>query len=108
MQHVRMATMLVLGLVSLLPVKSLAQSPGSSYVYIIPFVTTENNSRSNLGLNGYILDSIVKGVNPSANVLVQLYDPQGKLAGSGNYVVQPNQLVQVNNQLDILSPYNLQ
>ena len=102
MQHVRLAGMLVLGLASLFPVKSLAQAPGSSYVYIIPYVTTENNSRSNLGLNGYILDSIVKGPNPGANVLVQLYDPQGKLAGSGNYVVQPNQLVQVNNVIAAL------
>ncbi len=106
MQHVRLAGMLVLCLAGLLPVNSLAQppgqAPGSSYVYIIPYVTTENNSRSNLGLNGYILDSIAKGPNPSANVLVQLYDPQGNLAGSGNYVVQPNQLIQVNNVISAL------
>jgi hypothetical protein len=102
MKLARLAGLVVLFLGGLLRVELLAQSPGSSYVYIIPYVTTENNSRSNLGLNGYILDSIVKGVNPSANVQVQLYDQQGNQAGSGTYVVQPNQLVQVNNVISAL------
>ena len=102
MQYLRLAGMVVLCLVSLLPVESLAQFTGSSYVYIIPYVTTENNTRTNLGLNGYILSSIVKGVNPSANVQVELYDQQGNLAGTGNYVVQPNELRQVSSVISAL------
>ena len=103
MQPVRLVGMVALFLVSLFSVKSPAQSStGFSYAYIIPYVTSENNTRTNLGLNGYIRGSIVKGENPSVNVLVEMYDPQGKLAGSGNYVVQLNQLIQVNNVISAL------
>ncbi|MFN8007372.1 MAG: hypothetical protein U0V70_10175 [Terriglobia bacterium] len=103
MKQAWLAVWALLCLVPLLPLELLAQaSTGDSYTYIIPFVTAENNSRSNLGLNGYIRDSIVKGANPSANVHVELDDPQGNVAGSGNYVVQPNQLVQINNVISAL------
>ncbi len=79
-----------------------AQTSGFSYSYVIPFVTSENNTRTNLGLNGYNQISWVKGVNPIASVRVRLFDQQGQLAGSGNYSVQPNQLVQINNIISAL------
>jgi hypothetical protein len=73
-----------------------AASTGDSYVNIIPYVTTENNTRTNLGLNNYSLDSVVNGLSPVANVLIGMFDPQGNLAGQGTKTVQSNQMLQTN------------
>ena len=81
---------------------------GASYVVIIPYVTAENGSRSNLGLNNYSLVSFVHGINPTASVSVFLFDQQGNTRRSGNYEVRPNELLQINdvvNQLpNIIDP----
>ncbi len=74
-----------------------AASSGDSYVSIVTYVTTENNTRSNLGLNNFTTDSVVKGPSPAANVSIGLFNPQGNLAGQGTKVVQSNQMLQVNN-----------
>jgi hypothetical protein len=73
-----------------------AASEGDSYVNIIPYVTTENNTRTNLGLNNYSLDSVVSGLSPAANVLIGMFDPQGNLTGQGTKTVQSNQMLQTN------------
>jgi hypothetical protein len=84
-----------------LQIEALAQisAEGSSYVSIIPYVTSENNSRTNLGLNNYGQSSLLRGTNPSAKVLIGLMDPQGNVAnrpGLGSYVVRSNELLQIN------------
>ena len=73
-----------------------AASTGDSYVNIIPYVTTENNTRTNLGLNNFSTDSVVNGVSPFANVSIGMFDPKGNLAGSNAKTVQSNQMLQVN------------
>jgi len=75
---------------------------GSSYVAIIPFVTKENGSRSNLGLNSFSQVSFVHGIHPSASVSVFLFDQQGNVRRSGNYTVQPNELLQINDVINQL------
>ena len=80
-----------------------ASSQGSSYINILPFVTRENNSRTNVGLNNYSQDSFVNGTNPNANILIGLYDQQGNIAGAGNYVVRTHALTQIN---DVISSLN--
>ncbi len=81
---------------------------GASYVVIIPYVTVENGSRTNLGLNNYSQVSFVHGINPTASVSVFLFDQEGNTRRSGNYEVRPNELLQINdvvNQLpDITDP----
>src|SRR5262249_10551186 len=69
---------------------------GASYVAVIPYVTKENGSRSNLGLNNYSQISFVHGIHPSASVTVFLFDQQGNARRSGNYTVEPNELLQIN------------
>lgn len=73
-----------------------AASTGDSYVNIIPYVTTENNTRTNLGLNNFSADSVVNGVSPVSNVSIGMFDPQGNLSGSGAKTVLSNQMLQVN------------
>lgn len=72
-------------------------APGASYVSIIPFVAGDANTRTNLGLNNFSQDSFTKGQNPSASVSIGLFDPQGNLAGSGQFTVRANELLQRNN-----------
>ena len=59
-------------------------------------MTTENNTRTNLGLNNHSLDSVVNGLSPVANVLMGMFDPQGNLTGQGTKTVQSNQMLQTN------------
>lgn len=75
---------------------------GYSYVSLIPSVVNDLNTRTNLGLNNFSTVSLVGGPNPSANVLVQLYDIQGNLAGTGNYVVGSNAMLQILNIIPAL------
>jgi hypothetical protein len=89
-----------------LPSQSASFDDGASYVVIIPYVTAENGSRSNLGLNNYSQVSFVHGINPTASVSVYLFDQQGNTRRSGSYTVQPNELLQINdvvNQLPNIS-----
>ena len=75
---------------------------GYSYVSLIPSVVNDLNTRTNLGLNNFSTVSLDSGPNPSANVLVQLYDTQGNLAGTGNYVVSSNAMLQILNIIPAL------
>ena len=75
---------------------------GYSYVCLIPSVVNDLNTRTNLGLNNFSTDSLVSGANPSANVLVQLFDIQGNSAATGNYVVRSNELLQILNIIPAL------
>jgi hypothetical protein len=79
-----------------------ASSSGDSYVNIIPFVTRENNSRTNLGINNYSEHSFVNGTNPNAAVLIGLYDSQGTLDNADLYVVGTHQMVQINDVISAL------
>jgi hypothetical protein len=83
-----------------LPAASVAE--GASYVVIVPYVTAENGSRSNLGLNNYSRVSFVHGINPAAVVTVFLFDQQGNPRRSGGYTVQSNELLQINNVVNQL------
>jgi hypothetical protein len=77
-------------------VQSQTSAQGASYVSIIPYVAADANTRTNLGLNNFSQNSLIKGPNPTANVLVGLFDPQGNLIGTGSYQVRTNELLQVN------------
>ena len=79
-----------------------ATDEGTSFIVIIPYVTTENNSRTNLGLNNYSQISFVHGINPSASVFMYLFDREGNLRRSGSVVVQSNELVQINDIINEL------
>ena len=71
---VRLAWRAVLYLGSVHRVASLAQSISGTSCKFIPFVTTENNTRTKLGLNGYSQGFVEKEANPSANVISRLFD----------------------------------
>jgi hypothetical protein len=86
----------------LLRSKLIVGGAGYSYVSLIPFVANDLNTRTNLGLNNFSTDSLVNGPNPDANVLVVLYDIQGNLAATGNYVVHSNELLQIGNIIPAL------
>jgi hypothetical protein len=79
-----------------------ATDEGASFVVIIPYVTTENNSRTNLGLNNYSQISFAHGINPSASVFMYLFDREGNVRRSGSVVVQSNELVQINDIINEL------
>ncbi len=70
-------------------------APGASYVSIIPFVARDANTRTNVGLNNFGQNSFTKGQNPSASVLMGLFDPQGNVAGTGQFTVRTNELIQL-------------
>lgn len=69
---------------------------GSSYSLMIPFVTRENDRRTNIGLNNYSTRSMMKGDNPEADVFMVLYDRNGNVVGNGSAVVHSNQMLQIN------------
>ncbi|MCI0718733.1 MAG: hypothetical protein L0338_07120 [Acidobacteria bacterium] len=70
---------------------------GASYVSIIPYVAADSNTRTNVGLNNFSQNSLTHGQNPSTGVLIGLFDPQGNVAGSGEFTVRANELVQLDN-----------
>src|SRR6516162_4710288 len=51
-----------------------ASEAGSSYSLMIPYVTRENDRRTNIGLNNYSTRSMMKGDNPEADVSMVMYD----------------------------------
>src|SRR5437867_1759344 len=77
-----------------------AGGEGPSFVVMIPYVTTENNSRTNLGLNNYSQLSFVRGINPTATVFMYLFDREGNLRRSGSTLVQSNELVQISDVIN--------
>jgi hypothetical protein len=74
----------------------LAGSGQYSYCYFIPYVTSANNTRTNIGINNYGLRSVTKGNLPTANVRMLLFDEQGRSQGEQVVQVQSNQLYQIN------------
>ena len=56
-----------------------------------------------MGLNNISRASVVKGANPVANVHVFLVDSGGYPAGEGDYVVQSNELLQINDVITALN-----
>ena len=77
---------------------------GDNYINLIPLVTNENGSRTNVGLNNFSRFSVHKGADPVASVLIQLRDPSGKLDREGVFSVRSNEMRQVNRIMTALSP----
>jgi hypothetical protein len=75
---------------------------GSSYSLMIPYVTRENNRRTNIGFNNYSTRSMMKGDNPEADVSMVLYDRSGNVVGNGSAVVHSNQMLQMNDVISAL------
>jgi len=76
-----------------------------NYSIAIPMVTSEDGARTNVGLNNYTRNSVQKGADPEASVLILLYDPSGTLDRFGLYNVRSNQMRQINDIMKALSPY---
>ena len=70
---------------------------GASYVNIIPYVAADANTRTNIGLNNFSRNSLTHGVSPNTVVTIGLVDPQGNVAGSGEFTVGSNHLLQLDN-----------
>ncbi len=77
---------------------------GDNYVNMIPFVTSENGARTNIGINNFSQFSVFKGTNPEASVAVGLYDQFGNLDRSDVFRVRSNQMLQINQVMTALSP----
>ena len=77
---------------------------GDNYISLIPLVTNENGSRTNVGLNNFSRFSVRNGADPVANVLIQLRDPSGKLDREGVFSVRSNEMRQVNRIMTALPP----
>lgn len=75
---------------------------GSSYSLVIPYVTRENDRRTNIGLNNYSTRSMMKGDSPEADVVMVLYDRNGNVVGNGSAVVHSNQMLQMNDVISAL------
>ncbi|MFN8009537.1 MAG: hypothetical protein U0V70_21390 [Terriglobia bacterium] len=82
--------------------KLISGGGGYSYVCFIPYVTNSLTTRTNLGLNNFSTDSLVSGANPQASVLVQLYNVHGSVVGQANYLVNSNELLQIQNIIPTL------
>ena len=77
---------------------------GDNYISLIPLVTNENGSRTNVGLNNFSRFSVRNGADPVASVLIQLRDPSGKLDREGVFSVRSNEMRQVNRIMTALPP----
>jgi hypothetical protein len=75
---------------------------GSSYSLMIPYITRENDRRTNIGFNNYSTRSMMKGDNPDADVFMVLYDRNGNVVGNGSTVVHSNQMLQMNDVISTL------
>lgn len=77
---------------------------GDNFVNIIPFVTSENGARTNIGINNFSRSSLSQGESPAANVLIGLYSPSGKLDRAGTFSVRSNEMFQINHIINVLDP----
>ncbi len=73
-----------------------------SYAAIIPYVTSANNTRTNLGINNYSTSSLTNGTSPTCKVLIMLYDSQGNFLGQQSINVRSNEMYQFN---DVISKF---
>ena len=69
---------------------------------MIPYVTRENDRRTNIGLNSYSTRSMMKGDNPEADVVIVLYGRNGNVVGNGSSVVHSNQMLQIRDVISAL------
>jgi len=77
---------------------------GYSFACVIPYVTSANNTRTNLGINNLSTATLTRGTNPSSQILVELFDTQGNLKNSVTYTLNGNQMAQIN---QIIEAFNL-
>ncbi len=77
---------------------------GTNFVNIIPFVTNENGARTNIGINNVSQSSLSQGESPLASVGIGLYGPSGKLDRAGAFSVRSNEMRQINDIIDSLTP----
>jgi len=75
-----------------------------SYAFIVPYVTSANNLRTNLGINNYSTNSLTNGSLPTAKVQIMLFDAQGSLRGGRNFTVRSNEMYQIN---DVTTSFGL-
>ena len=77
---------------------------GDNFVNIIPFVTSANGARTNVGINNFSRSSLARGENPPASVAIGLYGPSGNLDRSGAFSVRSNEMRQINHIVSALTP----
>ncbi|MYC83005.1 MAG: hypothetical protein F4X19_13065 [Acidobacteria bacterium] len=77
---------------------------GTNFVNIIPFVTKENGSRTNVGINNFSQSSLAREGRPTATVEIGLYGPSGDLDRSGIFSVRSNEMLQINHIINVLDP----
>lgn len=77
---------------------------GDNFVNIIPFVTSENGARTNIGINNFSRSSLSQGENPVASVAIGLYGPSGDLDRLGVFPVRSNEMRQINGIINALDP----
>lgn len=81
--------------------QSINQS-SNNYGILVPFVSNENGTRTNLGINNYAQSVVGKGTRPSANVLVALVNQQYDVIGTAQYTIRANELRQINDVIGSL------
>jgi hypothetical protein len=86
------------------PTANASAYSGYSFACVIPYVTSANNTRTNLGINNLSTATLARGNNPSTQVLLELFDTQGNLKNSASYTVNGNQMSQINK---IIESFNL-
>ena len=77
---------------------------GDNFVNIIPFVTSANGARTNVGINNFSRSSLSRGENPPASVAIGLYGPSGNLDRAGAFSVRSNEMRQINHIVSALTP----
>ena len=77
---------------------------GDNFVNIIPFVTSANGARTNIGINNFSQSSLAQGESPSASVAIGLYGPSGNLERAGAFSVRSNEMRQINGIINALTP----
>ena len=77
---------------------------GDNFVNILPFVTSENGARTNIGINNFSQSSLSQAVDPVANVGIGLYGPSGELDRAGSFSVRSNEMRQINGIINALDP----
>ena len=77
---------------------------GDNFVNIIPFVTSDNGARTNIGINNFSQSSLAQGESPVASVGIGLYGSSGDLDRAGVFSVRSNEMLQINGIINALDP----